>query len=62
MASCDFHGFICSVLPYLWWNQGISLSGANKTSLFFNIVPISAMAISALSGESIVWLNSLALL
>ncbi|MNC61540.1 EamA-like transporter family protein [compost metagenome] len=48
-----FMALFCSVLAYLWWNQGISRIGANKTSLFFNIVPISTMAISALSGESI---------
>lgn len=48
-----FMALFCSVLAYLWWNQGISCIGANKTSLFFNIVPISTMVISALSGESI---------
>ncbi|MGG4144153.1 DMT family transporter [Paenibacillus algorifonticola] len=48
-----FMALFCSVLAYLWWNQGISRIGANKTSLFFNIVPISTMAISALSGEKI---------
>lgn len=48
-----FMALFCSVLAYLWWNQGISRIGANKTSLFFNIVPISTMTISALSGESI---------
>ncbi|MBB6633387.1 DMT family transporter [Cohnella thailandensis] len=48
-----FMALFCSVLAYLWWNQGIARIGANQTSLFFNIVPISTMAISALSGESI---------
>jgi Predicted permease, DMT superfamily len=48
-----FMALFCSVLAYLWWNQGISRIGANQTSLFFNIVPISTMTISALSGESI---------
>ncbi|TYP71895.1 DMT family transporter [Paenibacillus methanolicus] len=48
-----FMALFCSVLAYLWWNQGIARIGANQTSLFFNIVPISTMTISALSGDSI---------
>lgn len=40
-------------LAYLWWNKGIERLGANRTSVFFNLVPISTMAFSALAGETI---------
>jgi len=47
MAVCG------SVLSYLWWNRGIAQIGANRTSVFFNLVPVSTMIIASFSGELI---------
>jgi drug/metabolite transporter (DMT)-like permease len=40
-----FMGIFGSVLAYLWWNRGIAQIGANRTSIFFNLVPVSTMMI-----------------
>ncbi|EEM15131.1 Uncharacterized transporter [Bacillus pseudomycoides DSM 12442] len=42
-----------SVLGYLWWNKGIAQIGAEKTSLFFNLVPVVTMLVSFVEGVSI---------
>lgn len=39
-----------SVLAYLFWNVGLARLGAGRTALFLNLVPVSSMAIAALSG------------
>lgn len=48
MAVCG------SVLSYLWWNRGIAQIGANRTSIFFNLVPVATMVTAAFTGESII--------
>lgn len=48
MAVCG------SVLSYLWWNRGIAHIGANRTSIFFNLVPVATMGIASFTGESII--------
>ncbi|GAB2180172.1 EamA family transporter [Denitratisoma sp. agr-D3] len=40
-----------SVLAYLFWNAGLAQLGAGRTSLFLNLVPVSAMIIAALGGQ-----------
>lgn len=40
-----------SALAYLFWNMGIARLGAARTSLFLNLVPVSAMVIAALGGQ-----------
>ncbi|MFC3345378.1 DMT family transporter [Paenibacillus abyssi] len=42
-----------TVLAYLWWNQGIAAIGANRTAIFFNLVPVTTMLIAVLTGSSI---------
>ncbi|MFD2614531.1 DMT family transporter [Paenibacillus gansuensis] len=49
-GAIAFMALFTSVLGYLWWNKGIREIGAGRTSLFFNLVPVVTMAISALSG------------
>ena len=44
-----------SVLAYLWWNDGVRQVGAVKSGLFMNIVPISAVLIGIVLGQSITW-------
>ncbi|MCU6794481.1 DMT family transporter [Paenibacillus sp. WQ 127069] len=51
--SVLFMSLFCTVLAYLWWNEGIAAIGVNRTSMFFNIVPISTLTISAFSGDKI---------
>ncbi len=39
-----------TVLAYLFYNAGLAALGAVKTSLFLNLVPVTAMTIAALTG------------
>ncbi|MCK6258491.1 DMT family transporter [Fictibacillus sp. KIGAM418] len=50
-----FMAICTTVLGYLWWNLGIRKIGAGKTSLFFNLVPVVTMIISAMTGTSITY-------
>ncbi|MGP7818687.1 DMT family transporter [Niallia sp. 01092] len=52
-GSIIFMAIFTSVLGYLWWNKGIKTIGANKTSLFFNLVPVVAMIISFAAGSPV---------
>ncbi|MGE8207319.1 DMT family transporter [Heyndrickxia sp. NPDC080065] len=52
-GAIAFMAFFTSVLGYLWWNQGMKEIGANKTSLFFNLVPVVTMIISFAIGTPI---------
>ncbi|WP_433746987.1 DMT family transporter [Falsibacillus pallidus] len=49
-GSIVFMALFTSVLGYLWWNRAIQVIGIGKTSLFFNLVPVVTMTISAVSG------------
>lgn len=48
-----FMAIFGSVLGYLWWNRGIARIGANRTSIFFNLVPVSTMIITGLTGGGV---------
>jgi drug/metabolite transporter (DMT)-like permease len=48
-----FMAIFGSVLAYLWWNRGIAQIGANRTSIFFNLVPVSTMVITFLYGGNV---------
>ncbi|WP_134686033.1 DMT family transporter [Brevibacillus migulae] len=52
-AAILFMALFTSVLGYLWWNQGMKLIGASKTSLFFNLVPVVVMIISLAAGTPV---------
>ncbi|WP_445491700.1 DMT family transporter [Niallia sp. 03133] len=52
-GSVLFMALLPSVLGYLWWNQAINIIGANKTALFFNLVPVATMIISLAAGTPI---------
>lgn len=41
-----------SVLAYLFWQVGIQVRGPGATSVLFNLVPVSALAIAALFGRT----------
>lgn len=48
-----FMGTFGAVLTFLWWNQGIQKVGANRTSVFFNLVPVVTLMISVLMGQPV---------
>jgi len=52
-GAIAFMAFFTSVLGYLWWNQGLKEIGVNRTSLFFNLVPVVTMMISYALGTAI---------
>ena len=41
------------VLAYLFWNIGIGKLGAGRAAIFLNLVPVTSMVISALSGVQV---------
>lgn len=41
------------VLAYLFWNIGIGRLGAGRAAIFLNLVPVTSMVISALSGVQV---------
>lgn len=44
-----------TVLGYLWWNQAIAAIGANRTAIFFNLVPVVTMLTSLITVHEITW-------
>lgn len=44
-----------TVLAYLFWGYGIRHLGAGRTSLFLNLVPVSAMLVGGLLGTAPTW-------
>ncbi|QYR21041.1 DMT family transporter [Paenibacillus sp. sptzw28] len=55
--SIAYIGSFGAVLTFLWWNQGIATVGASKTSVFFNLVPVVTVIISAIMGEPVGWIQ-----
>ncbi|MGF1724656.1 DMT family transporter [Photobacterium nomapromontoriensis] len=49
MASI-YMGVVGSVLDYLFWNVGLKKVGPANTSIFFNLVPVFTMVITAFNG------------
>jgi drug/metabolite transporter (DMT)-like permease len=47
-----FLGLFGTVIPYLWWNQGVQKLGPAKAGIFMNLVPIFASVVSVLIGQS----------
>ncbi|MFD0695304.1 DMT family transporter [Paenibacillus sp. GCM10027628] len=57
--SIAFMGTFGAVLTFLWWNQGIAKVGASRTSVFFNLVPVVTLLLSALTGKSVGWIQAI---
>ncbi|MBI6550592.1 DMT family transporter [Xenorhabdus lircayensis] len=49
--ACIYIGIGGSTFAYLFWNMGIAIRGAGKTAIFFNFVPIFALAIQVMMGD-----------
>jgi drug/metabolite transporter (DMT)-like permease len=49
-----FMSIFGSILAYIFWNKGVSEIGANKASLFTNIIPLSGALISVAMGHELV--------
>lgn len=53
-AALLFLGTVCSVLGFVWWNEGVSVLGPSRTAIFNNLVPVSGLALgSLLLGETV---------
>lgn len=53
-AALLFLATVCSVLGFVWWNEGVSVLGPSRTAIFNNLVPISALVLgSLLLGEAV---------
>lgn len=48
-----FLGIMATGVAYLCWNKGIELLGAARGSVFINLIPVTAMAISWLLGHQL---------
>jgi drug/metabolite transporter (DMT)-like permease len=49
-----FMSIFGSILAYIFWNRGVSKIGANKASLFTNLIPLSGTFISVAMGNELV--------
>jgi drug/metabolite transporter (DMT)-like permease len=49
-----FMAIFGSILAYIFWNRGVSEIGANKASLFTNMIPLSGTIISVAMGHEII--------
>jgi drug/metabolite transporter (DMT)-like permease len=49
-AAILFMAICGSVLAYVWWVQGIARLGAGTTALFFNLVPVWTLLLTAAGG------------
>ena len=53
-ASLLFLGTVSSVLGFVWWNEGMAVLGPSRTSVFYNLVPVSGILLgSLLLGEAV---------
>lgn len=53
-AALFFLGTVCSVLGFVWWNEGVSVLGPSRTAIFNNLVPVSGLALGGLLlGETV---------
>ena len=50
VAAILFMAVCGSVLAYVWWVQGIARLGASTTALFFNLVPVWTLLLTATGG------------
>ncbi|PRC91492.1 EamA-like transporter family [Solimicrobium silvestre] len=48
-----FLGLFGTVIPYLWWNQGVQKIGPAKAGVFMNLVPIFASLIGVVLGQQL---------
>ncbi len=53
-AALLFLGTVCSVLGFVWWNEGVAVLGPSRTAVFSNLVPVSGLVLGALLlGEAV---------
>lgn len=48
-----FLGVMATGVAYLCWNKGVELIGAARSSVFMNLIPVTAILISWLLGQSL---------
>lgn len=53
-AALIFLATVCSVLGFVWWNEGVGVLGPSRTAIFNNLVPVSGLVLgSLLLGETV---------
>lgn len=53
IAAVLYLALIGSVLAFLWWNKGVAILGASRSSIFINLIPVATIIISLFFHESI---------
>lgn len=55
-----YMAFFASVLGFVWWYKGVEKLGASRTSIFTNLVPVSAVFLAMIFlGEKVLWADLL---
>lgn len=53
VAAVLYLALIASVLAFLWWNRGVAVLGASRSSIFVNLIPVATIVISLFFHETI---------
>lgn len=53
IAAVLYLALIASVLAFLWWNKGVAILGASRSSIFVNLIPVATILISLFFHETI---------
>ena len=53
IAAVLYLALIASVLAFLWWNKGVAILGASRSSIFVNLIPVATIVISLFFHETI---------
>lgn len=48
-----------TVLPYLFWNYGVSQLGASQAAIFLNLMPVVTILVAIIMGQAISWVQIL---
>lgn len=53
IAAVLYLALIGSSLAFLWWNKGVAVLGASRSSIFINLIPVATIIISLFFNEPI---------
>ena len=51
--SIAYLGVLSTGVAYMFWNRGVSLIGAARSSIFVNLIPVTALLISVVLGQGL---------
>jgi drug/metabolite transporter (DMT)-like permease len=46
-------GVLATCVAYIFWNKGVTLIGAARSSIFMNLIPVTSIGIAALLGQNL---------